>query len=206
MAGKLTVPAAFATTILFSVFFLYPHIPRLVTDPYNPGAWTVAFECLAIASGACMIGFAQRQPTTLYENRMGVAARCVFAVCLLVFGIQHFMYADFIQSLMPEWMPLRSFWSQLIRYGFVLAAVSLLLNYQIRLSMFLLGLMFFLWVVVLHAPRCFQKFTAADEWASLCIALSLSGIGFSVCGLYGNTTITFQQKQSAPSQVKKQVL
>lgn len=195
--------ATLTAAILFSLFFLYPHVPVLFTDPHNPGEWAVAFECLAIASGACMIGFAQQHPTTLFENRIGVVARFVFAICLLVFGVQHFMYADFIESLMPEWMPLKSFWSQVIRYGFALAAISLMLNYQIRFSMFLLGLMFFVWVVVLHAPRSLQKLTVADEWASLSIALALAGIAFSVAGSSGNTSTAFGQKRYFMSRNKK---
>lgn len=194
MLRKLPEYAAFATTILFFLFFLYPHLPKLSGDIHNPGEWTVAFECLAICSGASIIGFTQLINKPSYEAWISVAARYVFAVCLVVFGIQHFMYADFLQTLMPAWMPLKAFWSLVIRFGFLLAAVSLILDYQVRLSMFLLGLMFLVWVLVLHLPRSIQKLTVADEWASLCIALALAGIAFCIAALTDETKNTTEKR------------
>ena len=51
---------------------------------------------------------------------------------------------------------------------------------KIKLAANLLGIMFLLWVAVLHAPRSFSKLTFEPEWSSLFVALAISGIAFSI--------------------------
>ena len=185
---KLVAQSSALVGLLFSLFFLYPHLPRLIADPKDPRVWTVAFETLAIASGAWMISAAHNQDLLKVQKWMmpirasSRISRFIFAVCLIVFGIQHFLYTDFIISLMPLWLPGKILFSYLIKFGFLLAALSLLLRIKVEWSMLLLGTMFLIWVIVLHAPRSITKLTDANEWASLHIALLLSGISFYISG------------------------
>ena len=179
--------AAAVTALLFTSFFLYPHLPRLFSNINNPRVWTVAFETAAIASGAWMMSAACIIDTKKKKWMQGVPvagaiSRFVFAVCLVVFGIQHFMYSEFIIGLMPAWLPGKYFWSYLVKSGFLFAALSLFLNRLVNRSMFLLGSMFLSWVILLHGPRAISKGTDADEWTSLCIALAISGISFYISG------------------------
>lgn len=204
---KFMLYASGATGMLFLIFFLYPHLPRLLSEPRNPNAWTVALETLALATGAFMIWAASAQHVSAGRTRFpnihwaGIISRYLFAFCLIAFGIQHFMYAEFIQTLIPDWIPGKTVWSYIVRFGFLLAALSLMINRQVRLGMLLLGILFLTWVVVLHAPRALAKMTDADEWASLCIALALSGIAFHTAGVGNmsfNTVSGRQSKQPDP--------
>jgi uncharacterized membrane protein len=178
--------AAAVTALLFTLFFLYPHLPRLLSNIYDPRVWTVAFETLAIASGAWIISAALISDAEKTKKWMapvqvaGKLSRFVFAICLLVFGIQHFMYTRFIISLMPAWLPAKTVWAYLVEFGFILAALSLFLNKLVNQSMFLLGSMFLSWVILLHGPRVLSKLTDTNEWASLCLALAISGISFYI--------------------------
>jgi len=44
-----------------------------------------------------------------------------------------------------------------------------------RLACFFLGLMFFLWTVLLHAPRVVTHLNNGDEWSSAFVALAMAG-------------------------------
>ena len=46
----------------------------------------------------------------------------------------------------------------------------------------LLGLMFFLWVVILHAPRVAASPHNGNEWTSAFVALAMSGSALLVAG------------------------
>src|SRR5450432_3135496 len=44
--------SAFILGVLLLLLIIYPHIPLLLSNIYDPNEWTVAFETLAICSGA----------------------------------------------------------------------------------------------------------------------------------------------------------
>lgn len=174
--------------LLFALLFIYPHLFRLFANIRDPRVWTVAFETLALCSGACFMAARERKKnqkglrTTAPLKSLAVASRLFFAACLVVFGIQHFMYQDFILTLMPAWLPGKIAWSYLVKFGFLLAALSLLFNRKADWGMLLLGVMYLSWVLILHAPRSFAAMANPDEWTSLCIALAMAGLSFYMAG------------------------
>src|SRR5580658_2706423 len=76
-----------------------------------------------------------------------VALGAVFiAVSLAAFAPEHFQGPDFVQNMVPSWMPVRPLWAYFIGCALFAAATSLTLGKGVRLSSTLLGLMFFLFV------------------------------------------------------------
>jgi hypothetical protein len=96
--------------------------------------------------------------------------------------VQHLMYGHFVATLIPVWMPGRLFWAYFIGVAFVAAALAIASGKLARLASTLLGTMFFLWVVMLHAPRVAGALHNSNEWTSLLVALAMSGCGFVVAG------------------------
>jgi hypothetical protein len=182
---KQQLAAAAAGTFFFG-FFLFYHLPKLLSDIHNPVQWTATFEVLALGSGAFIIayflsnGMYGRPRWIKVINAIGIISRYLFALSLIVFAIQHILYESYIETLIPSWMPVPALWSWLVIAGFLLAAISLITRIQLTLATTLLGIMFLLWVLLLHAPRAITKLTLEPEWTSLCIALAVSGIAFSV--------------------------
>ncbi len=82
--------------------------------------------------------------------------RYFLALPMLVFGIQHFLYAEFIVHLVPTWMPGRLFWTYFAGAALLASGLGIIINVLPRLAGTLLGLMISIWVVVLHIPRVFQ--------------------------------------------------
>lgn len=178
-------PAALGLGLLFLLFVLYPHVPKLIANMYNGGAWTVLSELVALSGGAFYAAGLLSKPlvATLHSGfNWQSVGRVLIAVSLLIFGVQHFIYARYIATLIPSWIPAPLFWAYFVGVAFVATAISLLLKRQRSLSGGLLGIMFLLWVMLLHAPRVVLHSELEPEWTSLWIALAMSGIGFMIAG------------------------
>ena len=71
-----------------------------------------------------------------------------------MFAPEHFRGPEFIQKMVPSWMPVRWFWAYFVGCALLAAATSLTLRKFMRLSSTLLGLMFFLFVCMIYCRAC----------------------------------------------------
>jgi uncharacterized membrane protein len=167
------------------LFALIRWVPDLVAHLHNPGPWTVIFELLAISGGAFVLAASLSSPDGAW-SRLATVGRYMVAVSLVIFAVQHFMYADFVATLVPAWIPRHLFWAYFTGAAFVAAALSLAAGKMVRLSAGLLGLMFLLWVLVLHTPRVAASPRNGDEVTSLLVALAMCGVSFILAGAWEN--------------------
>ncbi len=108
-------------------------------------------------------------------DRIISPGRIFIAISLVVFGIQHFLYANFVATLVPAWMPGRLFWAYFTGVAFVAAAIGAVVPRMTRPAGILLGILFFLFVVTLHIPRIAAHSRDGNEWTSGFIALAMCG-------------------------------
>jgi uncharacterized membrane protein YphA (DoxX/SURF4 family) len=101
--------------------------------------------------------------------------RIFVAISLVVFGVQHFIYGGFVAGLVPAWMPGRLFWAYFVGVAFVAAAVGIFIEMMARPAATMLGVMFFLFVVLLHIPRIVGNSSNGNEWTSGFVALAMCG-------------------------------
>ncbi len=166
-------------------FGLIHYGPALVAKPHDPGPWTVLFELLALGGGALVIAASfPPPPPGRWVYRLADAGRILIAISLVVFAVQHFIYAGFVATLVPAWIPERLFWAYFTGTAFVAAALSFVAEKMGWLAGFLLGTMFLIWVLVLHIPRVAAAMRNGDEVTSLFVALAMSGIGFALGALH----------------------
>ncbi len=160
--------------------FLIVHFIHLFENLKNPGPWTAGGEVLALMGGAWIVTASFPKEGDSALDKVIPSGKYLFVALLVVVAVQHFMYAEFISFLIPEWMPARLFLAYFVGVVFVATSISILINKQVRLSMFLLGVMFLIWVVILHAPRAFANMSSEAEWTSLCVALASGGISLTL--------------------------
>lgn len=156
----------FASGLLAAVLFLYViflYVPGLVAHLHDPGRWTSSAELICLCGAAVMLA------------GLKTVGRLFYAIPLVVFAIQHFLYAHFIATLIPVWIPYHLFWAYFVGAAFIAAAVSIATLGQAQLASTLLGIMFLLWVIVLHAPRVAAHLGSGKEWTSAFVALAMSG-------------------------------
>jgi hypothetical protein len=174
---------------LFVVLFFYPHLFTLISDIKNGGEWTVLGETLAMISGSLiLIGLfinnsPQQDPVLRFLKNKISTGRCLFAASLIIFAVLHFIYADYIATLISAWIPWKLFWAYFVGVAFLLSALSILLCIKTPLACSLLGFMFLFWVFFLHLPRVAGSPHKESEWTSLFVAFAFSGIFFIIAGL-----------------------
>ncbi len=155
--------AAISLAILLCVRVFLAYVPKLAANIHDPGPWTSGSELLALCGAALVLAGVKK------------LGRVLFAAPLVVFGVQHFLYARFIATLVPAWIPGRLFWAHFIGVAFSCAAVSIAVQKMARFSAILLGFMFFLWVLIVHLPRVAAAPHNGNEWTSMFVALAMSG-------------------------------
>ena len=171
-------------TLLF-LRLLFLQAPALATTPHDPNLWTSAAEMLAMAGAAWVLA----DPLPASESWGGpdittIIGRILFAVPLLIFGVQHFLYSSFIATLVPSWLFGRVFWANFVGVAFLAAGLSILTGVWATLGASWLGAMFLLWVVMLHAPRVATAPHDSNEWTSAIVALAMAGGAFLVAASF----------------------
>jgi uncharacterized membrane protein YphA (DoxX/SURF4 family) len=106
---------------------------------------------------------------------------------MIVFGAQHFMYAAFIATLIPAWIPIHLFWVYFTGTGFIVAGLSIVAGVLAPVASIALGLMFLLWFLLLHSPRVLANPRNGDEWTSAFVALAVSGGSFILAAALGKS-------------------
>jgi len=96
---------------------LFVYASAIAANPYDPGPWTSAFELFAMAGSAWVLAGTMRSDRSFSErwypsgDKAAVLGRFLFASLLVVVGIQHFMYARLVATLVPAWIPGHLFWA-----------------------------------------------------------------------------------------------
>ncbi len=169
---------------LFLLCLLFLHGPRLPAILHDGTERSRAFETLAMCGSALLLA----GPRPVGPGRL------FLAVSMLVFGLDHFLFAGFVATLIPGWIPGHLFWAWFTGFCFVAAGLAFALKKLAPLAALLLGLMFLLWFVVLHVPRVIASPRNGDEWNSAFVALGLSGAAFVAAYILRNGSNTSEVK------------
>ena len=140
------------------------HIPVVLTAP-TVGSLLGVAEILALAAGG----------STLLWTRPPVATRILFGLCALVFGISHFVYADFTAQMVPGWIPVPLFWAYVTGVGHIAAGLAILTGIKGRLAATVEAAMCGTFVLLLHIPRVIAAPGSRFEWTMTFVALSIAG-------------------------------
>ncbi len=109
--------------------------------------------------------------------------RLLFAVPWLVFGGQHFLYADFVAGLVPALLRLKLFWAYLTGAAMIAAGISFIVHRFASLAAVLLGVMLTIFILLIHVPALLtQPFNVAvltrhlQDAALACASFLLAGV------------------------------
>jgi uncharacterized membrane protein len=181
--------ARFSATVLGLLFLLCVlllHTQRLSAVIRNGNDRTRALEPLALAGAAFVLArtlavdWPNLREWTAVVEWLSKLGRWLFAGSMVIFGVQHFMYAGFIATLVTPWIPGHLFWVYLTGVGMIAAGLCIAIKKFGGLAATWLGIMFLLWVIVLHGPRVVAQPCNADELSSLLVALTMGGASFVV--------------------------
>ena len=177
------------TGAFFFLVVVVAQIPStLTTSPSHLGAWTVAFKALTMCGGAWLVaGSLKERGANLpgFLEAIMPLGRFFLPITVIAFGIEHFLYPDFVKTLVPNWIPGHLFWTYFAAVALVSSGLGIIFHFKARLAAFLLGVMIFLWFIMLHIPRAIAdpRSGNGNEWTSVCEALAFSGIAFLMAAI-----------------------
>ncbi|MFC5436344.1 DoxX family membrane protein [Rhodanobacter umsongensis] len=189
--------SAIALGMLLSLWLVLLQVPALLTHLHNGGRWTSASECLALCSAAWVLvhalseGATGRTPWNGRFRRLADSGRYGFGISLPVFGALHFIYWQYVASVIPGWIPGSPvFWAYFTGCAHIAAGLAILSGVQARLAATMLGIMFGSWVLIVHIPRVLADPRSQAEWTSLCVAIALCGGAWLMAGYFARSAVT----------------
>lgn len=185
---KFAEQAAILLAGMLVLIFLTIHVPGIYEHPRNGAAWTASAEVLAIAMGALMfpanfrINKLKKKPSklSLQAAQWGIT---VFGFTLFVFGVQHFVYTEYVASVIPSWILLANFVTYLAGILFILISLAFILRRRTQMGALLFSIIFLIIILIVHMPRLIKHPQLHDEWTSGFIAMAMCGIGLLIGGI-----------------------
>jgi uncharacterized membrane protein YphA (DoxX/SURF4 family) len=175
--------AVLGAMLLFAI--LFPHLPKAATNPLVGFMWTNPCKALAMLGGVLILAGALSENDADRSSALARLFRTLMplgpwflAAFLILGGIQHFVYLDFVANLVPAWIPGPKLWALFAGIALIAGGVGLLVPKTARLAATMTGIMILLWVVLLHIPRAVNGPNRAGETAGVFEALALSGVAF----------------------------
>jgi uncharacterized membrane protein len=185
---------AVVTGAAFLLLVLIAHIPgQMMGYPAHLGSWTNAFKALTLGGGAWIVALSFEDDTSVADSSFGwmfTAGRFFFAITLVAFGIDHFLYPAFVATLVPAWIPGHLFWTYFAGVALIAGGVGMMVKVTTQLASLMVGIMIFLWLLMLHIPRAIAdpRTGMGNEWTSVFEALAFSGIGFMLAAMPRRTS------------------
>ncbi len=104
----------------------------------------------------------------------------LYAAPLAAFGAEHFALPRAIFAILPAWMPARMFWVYFVGTGLIFAGLSIALKIYWHLAAALVGIMFVLFVAMIHIPNVTTAPGDRFSWAVALRDTSFAGAGFAL--------------------------
>jgi uncharacterized membrane protein len=177
--------AALALAALLLLTFLTQRVPEVVSNPMVGFMWTNPSKVLALWGGAITLAAMADGDAAGWGwlANLRPLGPVLLAVFLVICGVQHFIYADFVDTLVPAWLPRARVWTCFAGGCLVAGGLGILIPRTARWAAVLAGVMIFLWVLLLHIPRAIALAQDPGETSAIFEALALSGVAFLVAGL-----------------------
>jgi uncharacterized membrane protein len=146
------------------------------------GNLTNVGKALTIGSAAMLIATTYKSESGDYSSNKKIfviAPLCQYftGAFLLISGVQHFLFAEFVKFLMPTWIPGATFWTYFAGVALAAAGLGLITGIKAKLAATMAGWMVFIWLLVLHIPRAVTG-QNQNEWTAVFEALAVSGTLF----------------------------
>jgi uncharacterized membrane protein YphA (DoxX/SURF4 family) len=175
---RLERAAALLLTVFVGLWMLALNLPAALASASHIGAWNSPAEIAFMTAG----------PLALYASGIRgsarpvvlLVARVLAGISAIVFGFAHFNYIDFTASMVPGWIPYKTFWAWATGAGHLATGLALVSGFKSRLAAGCEAGMMGSFVVLLHLPRVIAAPDSHVEWIMLGVSSMLTGAALLV--------------------------
>jgi uncharacterized membrane protein YphA (DoxX/SURF4 family) len=172
IVNRFTAIAAAFISAFMCLWALVLQPPRMLAG--EEAAWLAPAEILAVGAAAWTLFWLNGAESAWRERAIKLGCT-FFGLTLFVFGVAHFLYIPFTASMIPEWIPARTFWAWFTGAGHIAAGLSITLGVIPRIGSLLQGVMMTGFVLLVHVPRIVGDVDSRLEWHLLSTAMWLAG-------------------------------
>jgi uncharacterized membrane protein len=115
-------------------------------------------------------------------DKLAIIGKWFYAVAFIVFGIQHFTYAEYAATLIPLWIPWHLFWTYFVGVAFILAAISIIINKYALFSSIMMGIMLAMFILLMHIPNLINHPHEPQRWTRALQDLAIMGTALMLTG------------------------
>jgi uncharacterized membrane protein len=172
MSGRRVREAATGIAALIFLAVLVLHLPRSLASGTFGDAWLNVLKWSAMAGGAWLVA-----------GRGDAPVRWVLAAFMVGSAFLHVRYAQFVATLMPEWMPWRIFWTYFAAVTLAAGGIGILVPRVRRPAALCSSAMFLGFFLLVHIPRTLAFPRSNIGWLELgesmayCVIALLIGLG-----------------------------
>jgi uncharacterized membrane protein len=180
LAGRWMREAGLQAAALILIWSICLHWPKAIAGGTFSGDWTNALKAVVLAVGGLLAALQGGDRINRFLAALRALAPHACAPFFLIAGIQHILFAGFVDTLVPPFVPFARFWTYFAAGALLAAGFGLLTPPVRRLAATLTGWMVFSWVWLVHVPLIFKL--GAQEWMGVFEALAISGVCLMLAG------------------------
>jgi uncharacterized membrane protein len=184
---KARLAAVFIGILIFIFSFLLRHLYEMVN-------WVGAYKALALTGGAFIVSgsFGKNEtnrPFSFFTNNNLVLIGILFlSLFMIICGLAHFKFDDFVISLVPSYMINLYLWTYIAGTALLLGGIGLIFNSTRKWAALLSGIMILIWFFMVHIPRAINippltSVPIYSEWMGVGESFTFSGIFFVLAGM-----------------------
>jgi uncharacterized membrane protein len=180
----------FVYLLLWMLLFKLPFIVRGPTVEVN---YQSCGETAVLVSGAWMLyaWFASawdRKQLPFATGENGVrAARVLYALALIAFGLSHFAYLNLTAPLVPGWLPGHVGWAYFTGCAYLAAAAAVLFGVYARLAVTLSVLQMGLFTVLVWVPLIVEGRATPGQQGEFIVSWALTAAAWVIADSYRGT-------------------
>ncbi len=149
----------------FLVLIITCHLPYVLIFSAEKASrldvWFDAGEELAycggafVTAGSFVANTRSRNKKSLFLiqlEKLIPLGRIFFAILMLLFGCSHFVFTDFVATMVPKWIGAPLFWTYFAGAALIASSIAIILKIWIKVVALLLAIMLFLFFIFFHIP------------------------------------------------------
>jgi hypothetical protein len=166
------------TAAFVAVYCVLPNLWLLVNGDIGV-ALTGVGKGISLATGLLVLTTAAPSQWPTHRSKVIIRASIyAFGFFLTASGIQHFLFALFVVTLIPSWIPFPGFWTYAAGILLAFSGLCMIVGLKRKLVLLFSAVMIFSWVLILHIPRAFFITPNINEFTALCEALGFASLLF----------------------------
>lgn len=182
-----------AARLLFFYLLLWMIVFKLrfiFLAPLTEGSYQSNGENAVIVAGAWALyvmlasGW-DRRHLDFFSGKAGLrAARALYGLAMLAFGLSHFFYLDLTAPLIPAWLPWHIGWAYFTGGAYLAAGVAILTGVCAKPAAILSALQMGLFTLLVWLPLALAGTITASQWGEFIVSWVLTAAAWVVADSY----------------------